>query len=393
MMALLKSGFRFTGSGMLRKGLIVVQFVIATFLIITTAVILQQLKYIRTKNIGYSREQVVVLPVDRQILERYDDIKNAFRSLPAVQSIGGAYEEPTHIGWGDGLHAYEGNKDITINALPVDEDFISAMDMKIIAGTGFNRTDVLQFDTSDDGRNIRYSFVLNESAVRSLGWKPEEAIGKKVSKGYDGTVKGVVKDFHFRSLHEPINPLAIFLDKRMLLTMFVRIKGDNMQQALADLETTWKQRITHRPFEYHFLDDDYQSLYKTEQRTAGVFTTFSTIAIVLACLGLFALTAYTMVQRTKEIGIRKVLGATIPQILTLVSTDFIKLVAIAFVIALPLAWYAVSEWLNNFTYRIDLQWWVFVASGILTLLIAFITISLQAMRTASENPVKNLRTE
>ena len=393
MMALLKSGFRFTGSGMLRKGLIVVQFVIATFLIITTAVILQQLNYIRTKNIGYTREQVVVLPVDRQILEKYDDIKSAFKTIPSVQSVGGAYEEPTHIGWSDGLHAYEGDKEISINALPADEDLISTLNMQIIAGTGFNRTDVLQFDTSDDGRNIRYSFVLNEAAVKALGWKPEEAIGKKVAKGFDGTVKGVVKDFHFRTLHEPINPLAIFLDKRMLLTMFIRIKGDNVQQSLADLEKTWKQRITHRPFEYHFLDEDYQSMYKTEQRTAGVFTTFSTIAIVLACLGLFALTAYTMVQRTKEIGIRKVLGASLAQILTLVSTDFIKLVAIAFLIALPLAWYAVSEWLNNFTYRINLQWWVFVASGFLTVAIAFITISLQAMRTASENPVKNLRTE
>ncbi|HUS00969.1 MAG TPA: FtsX-like permease family protein, partial [Chitinophagaceae bacterium] len=186
---------------------------------------------------------------------------------------------------------------------------------------------------------------------------------------------------------------VIFLDKRQVGSLFIKLSGNNVPGALANLERTWKQRVTHRPFEYHFLDEDYDALYKAEQRTAAVFTMFSSLAILLACLGLFALTAYAMVQRTREIGIRKVLGATIPNILSLVSKDFIRLVLIALGIAIPVAFYAVNKWLDGFTYKISVQWWVFAVAGLVTLIIAFITISLQAIKTAIANPVKNLRTE
>ena len=392
---ILKSGFRFTGSNTLRRSLIVFQFVISIFLIVATIVILQQLSYIQSKDLGYNKEQVVVLPIDNTILQKYDDIKIALASNSNITSVSGAYEEPTHIGWADGLSKgaewNEANK-IFINAIPVDENFIGTLGLKIIAGSDYNQTDVKQFDTSDGGRNLHHTYILNESAVRAFGWTPQEAIGKMVTKGTSGPIKAVVKDFHFRSLHEPIGPLAIFLDKRMLGTMFVKVSG-NIPAALSFLEKTWKERITHRPFEYHFLDEDYDALYKAEQKTAGVFTAFASIAIILACLGLFALTAYTMVQRTKEIGIRKILGATVSNILSLVSKDFIKLVVIAFVIASPIAWFATNKWLGNFAYRIPIHWWVFALAGVATLLIAFITISLQAIKTAMTNPVKNLRTE
>ncbi|MBA2763048.1 MAG: hypothetical protein H0U39_14025 [Segetibacter sp.] len=235
--------------------------------------------------------------------------------------------------------------------------------------------------------------MLNESAVKALGWTPEEAVGKTIIKNREGLVKAVVKDFHFRSLHEPIKPLLIFLDKQLVNNLFVKLSGENISATLNQLEATWKQRITHRPFEYHFLDEDYNALYKTEQRTAGVFTTFSTLAILLACLGLFALTAYAVVQRTKEIGIRKVLGATVLNILGLISKDFLKLVIIAMIIAIPVSLYAVNKWLEGFTSKIIIQWWVFVLAGLVTLIIAFATTSLQAIKTALTNPVKNLRTE
>ena len=388
----LKSGFTFTGSAALRKSLIVFQFVISIFLFVATIVILQQMNFIRNKNLGYNKEQVVVLPVDGQMRERYDDIKAALARLRGVVAVGGAYEEPTHIGWGDGINTKEG-KEITVNALPVDEDFVKTLKLQIIAGSDYNQTDVLQFDTTNQGNNIRYTFMLNEAAVKALGWKPEEAIGKTITKGRDGLVKAVVKDFHFRSLHEPINPLVLFMDKRLVSALFVKLDGENMSGTLANLEQTWKSRIQHRPFEYHFLDEDYAALYKTEQQTASVFTTFSTLAILLACLGLFALTAYTMVQRTKEIGIRKVLGATLADILALVSKDFLLLILIALLIATPVAFFATQKWLSSFTYKISLQWWVFVAAGIVTLVIAFATISLQAIKTAMANPVKSLRTE
>ncbi|HUS03260.1 MAG TPA: ABC transporter permease, partial [Chitinophagaceae bacterium] len=250
----LKSGFKFTGSNALRRSLIVFQFVISIFLIISTIVILQQLSYIRNKDLGYNKEQVVVLPVDRPILEKYDDIKKALAGNTGIISAAGAYEDPTHIDWGDGITTTEGNKSISVNALPVDEDFIKTMGIKIVAGSDYNLTDVQQFDTSNDGNNVRYTFMLNESAVKALGWTPEQAIGKKISKGTEGIVKAVVKDFHFRSFHEPINPLVIFLDKRQVGSLFIKLSGNNVPGALANLERTWKQRVTHRPFEYHFLD-------------------------------------------------------------------------------------------------------------------------------------------
>ena len=388
----LKSGFTFTGSGGLRRSLIVFQFIISIFLIISTIVILQQLSYIRNKDLGYNKEHIVVLPVDRKISERLDDIKNALSKSKGVVSISGAYEPPTHIGWGDGISTKDG-KNISVNALPVDEDIIKTLGLRIIEGSDYTLADVKQFDTSNDGNNIRYTFMLNESAVKALGWTPKEAIGKTIMKGREGTVKAVVKDFHFRSFHEPINPLVIFLDKRLVGSFFIKLSGNDIAGSLKELEKTWKERITHRPFQYHFLDEDYDALYKTEQRTAGVFTTFSTLAILLACLGLFALTAFAMVRRTKEIGIRKVLGATIPDILALVSKDFIRLVLIAVVLAIPIAWYAVNTWLRGFSYKIHLEWWVFAVGGVITLVIAFITISVQAIKTALTNPVKNLRTE
>jgi len=392
---ILRSGFRLTGSIGLRRSLIVFQFIISIFLIVSTIVILQQLSYIQHTDLGYDKEQVVVLPVDNTILQKYDDIKKSFAVNSNIRSVGGAYEEPTHIGWADGLSAgteYNEEKRIFINAIPVDEDFIKTMNLKIIAGSDYTQTDVQQFDTSGGGNNLHYTYILNESAVKALGWMPQKAVGKIVTKGTSGPVKGVVKDFHFRSFHEPIGPLAIFLDKRLVGSLFVKVSG-NMPAALSFLEKTWKERITHRPFEYHFLDEDYAALYKAEQKTAGVFSAFAAIAIILACLGLFALTAYAMVQRTKEIGIRKILGATIPNILTLVSKDFIKLIFIAFIIAAPIAWYVSNKWLANFVYRISVHWWVFVFAGVATLLIAFVTISLQAIRTAIANPVNSLRTE
>ena len=235
--------------------------------------------------------------------------------------------------------------------------------------------------------------MLNESAVKALGWTPEEAIGKKINKGAPGTVKAVIKDFHFKSFHNPITPLVVFLDKRMPQKMFVKIVGNNIPATLRNLETSWKQRVAHRPFEYHFLDEDYESLYKAEQRIAGIFSTFSTLAILLACLGLFGLTAFAVVQRTKEIGIRKILVANIPSIISLLSKDFLLLIMIAIVVASPLAWYAASTWLQDFVYRIKIEWWVFVLAGVVALGIALLTISFQAVKAALANPVKSLRTE
>ena len=390
---ILKAGFTFTGSAGLRRSLIVFQFVISIFLFIATIVILQQLDYIQTKDLGYSKEQVIVLPVDSQMRENYDALQAGFENIPGVTSVAGAYEEPTHVSWGDALTSSETNQVVSITALPVDENIIETLDFEIIAGSDYTLSDERAADPAINGDNIKHTFILNETAAKAFGWTPTEAVGKRVVKNHEGEVRAVIKDFHFRSLHEPIGPLVIFMDKRLVGSMFVKVSGGDVATTLANLEKTWKQRVPHRPFEYDFLDENYSTLYKAEQSIAGVFTAFSTVAILLACLGLFALTAYAIVRRTKEIGIRKILGATTTDILTLVSKDFVKLVLIAVVIAIPLAFFAVDKWLQGFSYRVDLKWWVFVLSSVVTLLIALITISLQAAKTAMSNPVKNLRNE
>ncbi|HVV54575.1 MAG TPA: FtsX-like permease family protein, partial [Mucilaginibacter sp.] len=203
----------------------------------------------------------------------------------------------------------------------------------------------------------------------------------------------VVKDFYFSSLHEPMGPLVLFLDRQFTNYYFVKVTGENIPATIQALQKLWKERVPSRPFEYSFLDDDYNSLYISEQKTAHVFSTFSTLAIALACMGLFGLAAFTTAQRTKEIGIRKVLGADVTGIMLLMARDFLKLTIIAVLIAAPVAWYFMHRWLQDFAYHISIQWWVFVVAGLLSVLVAFITVSLQSVKAALANPVKSLRNE
>jgi putative ABC transport system permease protein len=389
---ILKAGFSFTSGQTVRKSLIVFQFVISIFLMITTVVILQQLSYIRNKDIGYNKSNVLVLKTSYRMLPKVDGIKKMIRNIPGVENVAAANNEPINVGWGDAIHTNDGKR-ITVNALPMDEDFIKTMQLKIIAGTDFNHTDVLKEDTTNQYKNYRYSFMLNESAVKALGWTPEQAVGKQISKNMPGTIKAVVKDFNFKSFHESIGPLLIFLDHDQTQDLFVRVNGKNTASIVKTIGATWKEQVPEIPFEYKFLDDDYDALYRTEQRTANVFTLFSGLAIVLACLGLFAITAFSVVQRTKEIGIRKVLGARVSAIILLISKDFLWLVIIAAAIGSPIAWYMSKTWLQDFAYRITIHPWIFIVAGISCLVLAGITISFQAIKAAIANPVKSLRSE
>jgi putative ABC transport system permease protein len=393
---ILKSGFGFSTSGKgLRKTLIVFQFVISVFLMISTIVILQQLSYIQHKKLGYDKDHIIVLPVDYQMHKDYESIKKAIALSPEVLSVGGANESPVFVHWGDGIQVNGGTqkKNLSISCIPADLDFVKTLGIQIIEGSGFSPADMYLMDTNNNYKNYRYSFLLNESAVRALGWKSRESIGRTVEKGFPGTVKGVVKDFHFSSLHQAIGPLLIFLDTQYIHSLFVKVTGNDIPGTLKYLQTVWKERVPHRPFEYHFLDEDYNALYKVESRTGQLFGIFAATAILLACLGLFALAAFTTVQRTKEIGIRKVLGASLWSLAGLLSADFLKLVAIASLIAIPLAWWAMQQWLLDFAYRIDINWWVFAAAAMLALLIALATVSVQAIRAGLANPIKSLRTE
>ncbi|MFT4152873.1 ABC transporter permease [Parafilimonas sp.] len=396
---ILKTGFSFSGgSGTLRKSLIVFQFFVSVFLIISTVIILQQMSYIRNKNMGYDKDHVIVLPVDGVMRPDFQSIKEAIKRVPDVVSVSCGTEEPTYIHWDDEVTAGDNasSAPLFVHASPTDIDFVKTMNLHLVAGSDYTLTDWMQMS---DTTNPHTSFMLNETLAKALGWTPQEAIGKTIYRGdrngQKGTVKAVVKDFNFAPLHEPIAPLVIFLDSnyRHVYKIFVKVSGNHLPSTLHALENTWKERVTHRPFQYHFLDENFNTIYHTEQQTAQIFSVFAGVAIILACLGLFALTAYTVVQRTKEIGIRKVLGAGAWQIVLLLSFDFIKLVALASLIAFPVAWLFANKWLQSFAYRINISWWVFAIAATVVLTIAFLTISWQAMKAAMANPVKSLRTE
>ncbi len=393
---ILKSKVRLSSSGGWgRRSLITFQFAISIFLMIATIMIGQQLSYIQQKNLGYDKEQVVVLPVDGPMRPKYEDLKDAIEQYPEVVRTGGAHETLTFVKWGDGITVNSGGKEknLSITGLPVDLDFLTTINIEILEGSDFTPADLQKLDTSNNRQNYRYTFMLNESAVRALGWTAEEAIGKTILKGSPGEVKAVVKDFHFTSLHQPIEPLIIFLNPDFVNRLLVKVSGHDIPETLSFLQALWKERVTHRPFEYHFLDEEYETLYMAEQRTGKIFSIFSVVAILLACLGLFALAAFTTAQRTKEIGIRKVLGASVGSITALLSSEFVKLVFVALLIAVPVAWYAVDHWLQDFAYRIPVQSWVFLLAGVIAVLIALVAVSFQTVKAALSNPTKSLRNE
>jgi putative ABC transport system permease protein len=313
-------------------------------------------------------------------------------AVPNVEQVSVANSSPVSVGWGDGITTKDGKK-VMVNCIPADENFVPMFKLKILAGSNYTHADLLQMDTSNNGKNFRNTFIINESTAKALGWTPEEAIGKTINKGNDGIVKAVVKDFNFRSLHDPITPLVIFLDNNNTNELFLKVADKNIPQVLRDLEVIWKHEANSNPFSYHFLDDDYNAIYVSEQRTAAIFKTFAILAVLLGCLGLFALTAYSVLNRTKEIGIRKVLGASVSSITLMLSKNFIKLVLVAIIIASPIAWYAMNKWLQDFTYRVDIQWYLFVLAGLVTIIIAFVTVSFQSIKAAVGTPVKSLRSE
>jgi putative ABC transport system permease protein len=395
LISILRSGFRVTGGHKgLRSSLVVLQFAISLFLIITTMVILRQMNYIRHKDLGFDRDHVVVLPIDYRMHDRYHSVKTAMSQLPGVINISGSYNLPVSVGWTDGITANNGRDqlNISVHAIPTDLDFIKTMNMHLVAGKDFTANDLPEI-TARDSTQPLYRFILNESAVRKLGWTPEEAIGKRISKNQPGLVVGVVRDFNFTSMREPIGPLILFPDTGYVHYLLVRITGNHLPQQLDRLQTTWKSIIADRPFSYHFLDEDYDRLYQSEQHTGELFTLFSALAIFLALLGLFGLAAISTVQRTKEIGIRKVLGAGSFNIALLLARDFILLIIVSFAIATPLAWIVSANWLNNFSYRITLPVWTFPLAGIAVLLVGFATVSYHAWRASRLNPAVSLRSD
>lgn len=376
----------------LRKALVIVQFSISIILIIGTVVVLQQLRYMQEKSLGFDKEQIIALVNNPSLASSFEAFKTQLKTNPSIKEIGRSSAIPTDrlldamgsmIKHGESLAPTKAH----IKFVTTDDHFFSTYGIEVVAGRSFS---------SNFGRDTT-SFIVNEAALGVLGVaSPEEAIGKEFQYGNrNGRLVGVVNDFHFESLHQRILPMVFFkpLQEGSYGNISIKLAGGNISEGLQHLEKTWNSFVPEIPFEYNFLDAAYTNLYKSEVRQGTVFTIFSCIAIAIACLGLFGLSAFTISQRVKEIGIRKVLGAETSSIVFLLSKDFLKLVVLAAVIAFPVAWYAMSSWLQNFAYRIDIPLWVFLAAGLVAAAVAFLTIGSQAAKAATSNPIKNLRTE
>lgn len=428
----LKGAFKNTRSGQgLRQSLIIFQFVISVFLIVSTFIMQQQLTYIRHRNLGYDRDHVVELPIVSQMLPRIDYLKTQFKTDPDVLSVSHCSSSPVVIYGGYNMRSakMQAGVQMSVYGNPIDEDFLPATGLKLVAGENITAQDMRDAHPDDftatgayvPGGGVRasagsggkgsggsgsggsasggavkpvYHFILNETAARQLGWTPQQAIGQKMfmDDSRPGYVKGVVKDFNFQSLHSPIEGLVLFPAMRAG-RLLVRVSGRRLPQTLAFLESKFKALEPGIPYSVRFMDEEYNKLHDSEQRLGKVMNIFSAIAIVLACLGLFGLSSYAAKQRVREIGIRKVLGAPMGHLTFLLSKDFMRLAMVAIFIAFPFAWWAMNRWLQDFVYRTAIDWWIFLLAGVVVIFLTLATVSIQAVRTAMLNPVKNLKEE
>ena len=399
----LKGAFRAGSRGQwIRKGLVVVQFTISIILIASTGVIYRQLDFIKNKHLGFNMEQMVLMPIfvldqetksdpGQKLAARYATVKQAFLNHPNVLEAT-AYRWWT--GWGGGIartiraEGHEGT-DWRMPLLEVDEDYLDVFQIELIEGRKF---DPIAFPT-----DTSKAFIINQTAVARLGW--DDPIGKSFEwvdrvRNRKGTVVGVVKDFHYSPLREKIEPVALTLRSPQFYNLGVRVKAEDMEETLAFFEKTWKQFVpADHPFDYLMWDQQFEYMYYAEQRAQALTLLSSGMAILLACMGLFGLAAFTVEQRVKEIGVRKVLGASVSNIVILVSRTFAIMVLIANLFAWPVAYFAMRNWLDGFAYRTALSWWIFVLSGAVALAIALFTVSFHALRAALSNPVEALRHE
>ncbi|MEO5890550.1 MAG: ABC transporter permease [Ferruginibacter sp.] len=374
----------------LRSGLVVFQFFISITLIIGTAVVYNQLSYIQHKKLGYNKDQVLILPDLWMLGKNQEVFRRQLLADPRVESISSSGFLPAGPSDNNNFFVYPGenpNNIIKTLRYDVDESYISTLGIQMLTGRNF-----LKEYTSDSS-----AVIINETTAKVFGWG-EKAPGHKISTtNHAGevisyNVIGVVKDFHFRSLHERISPLVMTLSPNPG-TMVVRLKTTDVAGLVAGLTKQWNALGAEEPINYSFLDERFNATYSAEQKIGTILAIFAGLTIFVACLGLFGLAKFTAEQRTKEIGIRKVLGASVAGVASLLSKDFLKLVLVAFVLAAPVAWFAMNKWLQDFAYRIDISAWVFVVTALLAVTITIITVSFQAIKAAIVNPVKSLRTE
>ncbi|MEP6949353.1 MAG: ABC transporter permease [Ginsengibacter sp.] len=379
----------------LRKGLVVFQFIISVVLIIASVVIMDQMKYLRSTDLGFAKDQQIVIPLRSTTAKNsYAALKNDVKSNLQVQNVGATLfypgiVNPTDMGMYKEGKTVDDAKDVHTNW--VDDSFLQTLEIKIASGRLFSK----DFPSDTSSR-----IIFNEEAVKQIGFKsPQEAIGKKVyfdwrGQSYSWTIIGVVKDFHFQDLHVPITPYAFQLNNQPNYNyLIIHAKSADISSLLKSVQASWHKLNPNEPFEYSFLDKDFQKNYEAENRLSSIVGYFTIIAILISCLGLFGLATFSAEQRIKEIGVRKVLGASVVSIVSLLSKDFLKLVIISIIIASPIAWFVMNKWLQDFAYKPPISWGVFAVTAIVALIIALVTISFQAIKAAIANPVKSLRTE
>jgi putative ABC transport system permease protein len=360
----------------LRKALIIFQFSISIILLIATLTIMKQRNFIQTKDLGFDKEQIMWFNLNDAMQSKKEIFRNMLMTNPNILNVSYTQfnEADANNYWGD---EFEGRK-IRIHPFWVDANYINLMGLKIVEGRDF----------SDDFiADPNQSIILNEAAVRQF--EMDSPIGKQV---FDRTIIGIVEDFNYQSLHHHIEPLGL-IPMSGVNKANIKISTENVSATLSFIEEKWKTLSPDYPLEYHFLDESYGYLYESERKTGMLFNFFSLVALLIACMGLYGLASFSAEQRTKEIGIRKTLGASISGVVMLLTKDFTKWIVFANLIAWPIAWYAMNKWLQDFAYRIDMSWWMFVLSGGIALVIALATVSFQAIKAATANPVDSLRFE
>jgi len=377
------------GATYFRKGLVVFQFALSIFLILGMIVIYRQINYIHNKNLGFAKEDLLYIPLEGELQKNFLTFKEELLKQPGIKYISSAQSSPLEVGSSTQGVRWPGKdttKLILFSQNPITYDYVKTMGIELIGGR--------DFDPSYSLDSVNY--LVNEAAAGKIGYK--DPVGKELTMwGDKGTIIGLMKDYHHNSLHVPIEPLILRLFRKSWNSywgnVIIKTEKGQTKQALASMEKVYKKFNPGFPFKYYFTDDEIMNNYKAEYTVSKLSRYFAFLAIFISCLGLFGLVTFTAEQKTKEIGIRKVLGASVTGIIGMLSKGFIKLVLIAAVIAFPVAWWMMHKWLSVFEYRVNIGWWVFVVAGVAALLIALLTISFQSIKAAIANPVKSLRTE
>jgi putative ABC transport system permease protein len=384
-------------AGWLRKGLVVIQFALSALLIVSSLIVYRQIRYMNNKDLGFQKEQVLYFQVRGDVEKNLETFKSELRNSTNIVSVTSGYGLPGDQFAGDNITipGKDGNKNYPANVFIGDHDYIKTLGLRLIAGRDFSR----EMATDEE-----QAFIINETAVKDLGFgTPEKALGQRLNWDKwepdslhpvkEGRVIGVVQDFNYKSLHEKIMASVIQIYPKVVYKVAVKIRPDDIKSTIAFINKVWNQFSPGYPLAYQFMDESYDAMYRSEEKLGSLLWAFTIMAIVIGCMGLFALAALSAEQRVKEIGIRKVLGAGILNIVGLLSRNFLFLVLLASIIAFPIAWWAMNNWLDDFPYRITISIGVFFIATLAALAIAFITVSFQAIKAALANPVKSLRAE